>query len=375
MKPELFARLILFLLLATAVIVGVLGVAPSLGLQALGLQIPGAQAHSIELHARMPENGGWSENTLSAEVGKPLTLRLTSDDVLHSFAIGQSDKAPLDLHPGEWTETTLRFDKPGRYTYYCTRWCGRNHWRMRGTIIVTGSETTAIDAASADSTPAAQAKPLYLRLGLDPDAPHEAEHVPASAPSAQAGAALAVRLPAWSLERQTYLESSPAGLWQRLRDEQSLKDLSAAQLWDAVAYLWSRQTTAEQQAEAAQLYATNCAACHGETGKGDGVMVEGLPRYKAGETHTSPELGQSAGSLESMNGMDGMNNALESDMRLSAPPDFTDPHLLLGASPALLEGKMLRGGMGTGMPYWGPVFTGDQMDALIAYMYGFAIKR
>jgi len=26
---------------------------------------------------------------------------------------------------------------------------------------------------------------------------------------------------------------------------------------------------------------------------------------------------------------------------------------MLGASPALLHGKIVRGGMGTGMPYWG----------------------
>ena len=33
---------------------------------------------------------------------------------------------------------------------------------------------------------------------------------------------------------------------------------------------------------------------------------------------------------------------------------------------------MIRGGMGTGMPYWGPILTQQQMDALISYMYRFA---
>lgn len=63
----------------------------------------------------------------------------------------------------------------------------------------------------------------------------------------------------------------------------------------------------------------------------------------------------------------------ESEMGLSAPGDFTDPHLLLGASPALLEGKILRGGMGTDMPYRGPVFTENEIDALIAYLFQFAM--
>ena len=65
---------------------------------------------------------------------------------------------------------------------------------------------------------------------------------------------------------------------------------------------------------------------------------------------------------------------VESEMGLSAPGDFTDPQLLLGASPALLEGKILRGGMGTGMPYWGPVLTEEEIDALIAYLYQFAME-
>jgi mono/diheme cytochrome c family protein len=56
------------------------------------------------------------------------------------------------------------------------------------------------------------------------------------------------------------------------------------------------------------------------------------------------------------------------------PPDFTDPKILLGASPALLEGKLVRGGMGTGMPAWGPILTHEQMDALITYLNSFAFQ-
>jgi mono/diheme cytochrome c family protein len=48
--------------------------------------------------------------------------------------------------------------------------------------------------------------------------------------------------------------------------------------------------------------------------------------------------------------------------------------VLLGASPAILEGKIIRGGMGTGMPYWGPIFTSNQIDALVSYLYTFALQ-
>ena len=47
------------------------------------------------------------------------------------------------------------------------------------------------------------------------------------------------------------------------------------------------------------------------------------------------------------------------------------PYRLLGASPAILEGKIIRGGMGTGMPYWGPILTAPQIWALIDYLWMF----
>ena len=84
--------------------------------------------------------------SLTAEVGKPLHLRLTSDDVTHGFAVGQSSLPPVDVKPGEITELTLTFDKPGKYTFYCTRWCSVNHWRMRGTIEVRGTNNSAQEA-------------------------------------------------------------------------------------------------------------------------------------------------------------------------------------------------------------------------------------
>ncbi len=89
----------------------------------------------------MAETGGWTPENLTAEVGEPLHLRLTSDDVMHGFAVGQTDLPPVDVIPGEITEVTLNFDRPGKYTFYCTRWCSVNHWRMRGTIEVSGPET------------------------------------------------------------------------------------------------------------------------------------------------------------------------------------------------------------------------------------------
>ena len=68
------------------------------------------------IHARMAEDGGWNPDVIQAETGKPLHLKLTSDDVVHGFAVGQMDMQSVDVIPGKVTDITLTFDKPGIYT-------------------------------------------------------------------------------------------------------------------------------------------------------------------------------------------------------------------------------------------------------------------
>ncbi len=292
-----------------------------------------AQAQVMDLHARMPENGGWSTDIIKVEAGEPLHLRLTSDDVVHGFAIGKMDMASLEIIPGEIVETTLTFDKPGRYTFYCNRWCGVNHWRMHGVIEVEGE--VAEEEAEA---------PLYIRLGIDIDAPHMAKVIPTQPPSAERGGRFAALLPEYATDRDTYLSTSPADFWIRLREEPGLSHLTDTDLWDVVRWLWERQSDADSLGIGLKLFVDMAAAAHGEQGKGDGVMVRGLPT------------------------MD--HERMES--RKVRPPDFTDPHVLLGASPALLEGKILRGGMGTGMPSFGAILTDKQIDAVVDYLYTIA---
>jgi mono/diheme cytochrome c family protein/plastocyanin len=290
------------------------------------------------IHAQMSENGGWSPNILRAEVGKPLHLQLTSDDVMHGFAIGQMDMHAVDVAPGKVTGITLTFDKPGTYTFYCTRWCGRNHWRMRGTIEVTGSP----------SEPEPVTVPLYVALNLDIDAPHDAPSIPNIQPSAIRGEKLVTEL---SVDQspEYYRSHSP---YQAFNDLSNIS-ISESQRWDVVAYLWQSNTTKESLANGQRLYAQNCAACHGENGNGDGVFSDDLAA--AGEA-----------SMQTMTG--------SMEMSMQAPVDFTDPKRVLGASPALLQGKILRGGMGTGMPMWGSIFTEDQIWDLIAYIFSFQFE-
>lgn len=324
MKREWFARLLVIFFVAAAAL-----------LPWLVIRWQESQGNVVEIHARMPENGGWTPETIYAVVGEPLHLRISADDVVHGFAVGLSGEPGIDLIPGEVVETTLTFDRPGRYTYYCTRWCGANHWRMRGVIEVTGPGEPI-----GESQP-----PLFVELGLDIDSPHPAEVTPQFMPSAERGSSLADELPDYALLPETYKASSPHQLWQRLRGEPGFSARSDAELWDAVAYIWAANTSPADLERGAQLYAQNCAACHGQTGQGDGVMLREVPALN-GETQS---------------GMETMSHA--------EAPDFSDPAVINGASPALLEGKILRGGMGTGMPSWGPIFRQDEIDAIVAFLY------
>jgi mono/diheme cytochrome c family protein/plastocyanin len=327
MKNRWIALIVLSVLLAAAVGIPVAG-------RLLANQ-------GIEVHASMAENGGWMPGNLTAVVGQPLHLRLTSDDVTHSFAIGQMDLPVVEIKPGEWSEVTLTFDHPGKYTYYCTRWCGVNHWRMRGTINVSALVGNQV------IQPTAEAQPLYVILGQNIDQPHPASVIPAATPSARRAEALEANLPAEYQSLDYDRAHSPYQLWQTLRRDQTLKGFSDQDLWDLVASILAAHIAPDMLAEGKQLYAQNCAACHGQAGDGGGVMVDALAN------EISPGVAMGAGK------------------NTGKPANFTDLTAMLGASPAVLQGKILRGGMGTGMPYWGPIFTEEQTWALVAAIRSF----
>lgn len=318
-RPELLTRLLI-----TAALLGVV---------ALPVW---AWAQTPLIHASIAENGGWSPDLIQARVGEPLHLKFTSDDVMHGFAVGQMDMQPIDIEPGKVSEATLTFAKPGIYTFFCTRWCGLNHWRMRGTIEVSGEP----------AAPEAAPKPLYVTLGLNLDAPHLAEIIPVEKPSAERGTGLLRQITNLPQSADYYRSHSPAQVFQDL----SNSGLTESQRWDVVAAFWAQNTTPAAVAEGQKIYAQNCAACHGETGGGNGVFADEL--IASGEA-----------SMQTMSG--------SMEMSMQAPASFSDPRRILGASPALLQGKILRGGMGTGMPMWGSIFTDEQIWNVIAYLYSF----
>ncbi len=319
----------------------------------------------IDIVAAAPETGGFRPDSIRVAAGERVRLRFSAPDVTHGIALGPglgvdplgraSGRSLGHVDPGQVREVEVTFDRPGRYVYYCNTWCSPNHWRMRGTIEVYDPDRP--DALVVDESPdPAQGRgvgdPVWeslQALGVDIDAPHDALAWPEERPSAARGATVIHQLggqlplqlvdPAW---RQSH---SPAEAWAMLVGI----GLSEAEAWDAIAYLWLAGAGPAQRTAAATLYAKNCAACHGEHGDGRGPGADALAAQEMGQHKGMHQAGQ--------------------------PVAFADPRTMLGGTAEIYYAKLRRGGMGTGMPGFGPLFTRDETWALVNFLWTFVLDE
>lgn len=74
-------------------------------------------------------------NELHIPTGKPIRLKMTSEDVLHSFYV-PAFRTKMDVIPGRYTSSWFEATKPGKYHLFCTEYCGTKHSGMIGTVHV-----------------------------------------------------------------------------------------------------------------------------------------------------------------------------------------------------------------------------------------------
>lgn len=74
-------------------------------------------------------------DALHAPVGVPVKLMMTSQDVIHSFYV-PAFRMKQDLVPGRYTEAWFKATKVGTYDLMCAQYCGLDHSRMIGQVIV-----------------------------------------------------------------------------------------------------------------------------------------------------------------------------------------------------------------------------------------------
>jgi cytochrome c oxidase subunit 2 len=73
-------------------------------------------------------------NELALPVGRPVILRLSSSDVIHSFWIPNLH-GKIDLVPGRENRTWLQADTPGVFRGQCAEYCGLQHAHMALTVL------------------------------------------------------------------------------------------------------------------------------------------------------------------------------------------------------------------------------------------------
>jgi len=74
-------------------------------------------------------------NELHVPVGRPIRLTLTSEDVIHSFFLPEF-RIKTDVLPGRYSTLWFEADRIGTYHLFCAQYCGAEHSRMTGTIVV-----------------------------------------------------------------------------------------------------------------------------------------------------------------------------------------------------------------------------------------------
>jgi cytochrome c oxidase subunit 2 len=81
-----------------------------------------------------------SANEIHIPIGQPIALKLTSDDVNHSFWVPELSPK-LDLIPGQTNTLTIQADATGTYRGQCAEFCGIQHAHMAFLVIADAPET------------------------------------------------------------------------------------------------------------------------------------------------------------------------------------------------------------------------------------------
>jgi cytochrome c oxidase subunit II len=102
---------------------------------------PPADATPIYIVAKqwmwtVQHQGGQREiNTLHVPLSRPTRLVMTSQDVIHSFYI-PAFRVKQDVLPGRFTQLWFEPTEAGTYYLFCAEFCGTNHSRMIGSVVV-----------------------------------------------------------------------------------------------------------------------------------------------------------------------------------------------------------------------------------------------
>jgi cytochrome c oxidase subunit 2 len=138
------------------------------------LTVLAAPERAVEIHVVAKQwmwktqhsNGASEINELHAPVGVPVRLVMTSQDVIHSFFL-PALRLKQDVLPGRYTEAWFKADKAGTFNLLCAEFCGTDHSKMGGRIVLMKPADYQAWLAKAPHTTdfAAEGRSLFTQLG------------------------------------------------------------------------------------------------------------------------------------------------------------------------------------------------------------------
>jgi cytochrome c oxidase subunit 2 len=133
---------------------------------ALDIEVTGYRWWWSARYGDAPDTMFTTANEFHVPVGRPVMLRLRSQDVIHSFWV-PALQGKKDLIPGR--DAVLRFeaDRPGRYRGQCAEFCGLEHAMMAFEVIADTPEDYAAwenrqRAPAVDDPAAAHGRDVFL---------------------------------------------------------------------------------------------------------------------------------------------------------------------------------------------------------------------
>jgi len=95
--------------------------------------------HQWWWEVRSPKLGFVAANEIYIPVGRPMSIRLDTADVLHEFWVPQLTRKMTTV-PGRGNHVWMQADQPGIYQGVCSEFCGTQHAWMRFEVIAVSEE-------------------------------------------------------------------------------------------------------------------------------------------------------------------------------------------------------------------------------------------
>jgi cytochrome c oxidase subunit 2 len=115
------------------------------------------------------ETGQREINELHIPVGRKVKLTMTTEDVIHNFAVPDF-RTKMDVVPGRYTYVWFEATKPGKYRIQCMEYCGLNHSGMGGWVYVMEQRDfdNWLSGSNSNQTPVEAGRDLFeAKLGCN----------------------------------------------------------------------------------------------------------------------------------------------------------------------------------------------------------------